>query len=286
MKRKRTVKFYRTITLVILCTMYTATVFGSEKYNYPYLGLGVDVPEIIEGFRGGRDFYKQTAHVKPYPPPLRTLLQNPFTSFTEVLSRFTLGRSIGPIVRSFLGTGLTALEYSLGKYLRKENFAGMYLLSLYLVGRVVGRLSKFYTFITSPPQEIIIQKGDIFWVKGSMPIPCFPEFGNWYRLETRFLSNMKFRSRWASKAACPKDPDVRRDRNGKAYALENGKINIYLDEENFKLKRILGSLPTTKDVTAFDVFNDGKIVVTGGIDGIRKWELQRGEPLQKILEEE
>ena len=65
-------KFYRTIALGMLSIVYAATIFGAEKAEFPYYGLGVDIPEVIEGFRGKYKqfvddfFHKETAHIKPY----------------------------------------------------------------------------------------------------------------------------------------------------------------------------------------------------------------------------
>jgi len=58
-------KFYQIIVPVMFCFMYSATIFGSEKAY-----LDCDVYELMEEFV---DLYKETAHVKPYPPFLRKL---------------------------------------------------------------------------------------------------------------------------------------------------------------------------------------------------------------------
>ena len=70
------------------------------------------------------------------------------------------------------------------------------------------------------------------------------------------------------------------------YRLENGKINIYRNKFDLQKGNKLSSLPTTEKVTAFDVSENGKVIITGGKDGIRKWELLETGKLQGILEEE
>jgi len=73
-------KFCRTIVPVILCIMYTAPIFGAEEDIFRDIGvklgvdIGVDVPGVIKSFHMEKKFYKETAHIKPYPPFLRRLI--------------------------------------------------------------------------------------------------------------------------------------------------------------------------------------------------------------------
>jgi len=72
------------------------------------------------------------------------------------------------------------------------------------------------------------------------------------------------------------------------YALKkDGKINIYhtFEDKDEVKAEMIGILPATK-VTAFEVFKGGKIIVTAGEDGIRKWKLQTTEGTQIRFDEE
>ena len=56
-------KFYRTIVPVILCVIYTTTIFGPPgETTLPYVTKVIW--DLIDEFRG--KVYKETCHIKPY----------------------------------------------------------------------------------------------------------------------------------------------------------------------------------------------------------------------------
>lgn len=293
-------KFYQTVVPVIFCIVYSATIFGSKKATLPY--LGPDIHGLIEEFT--EDLYKETTHIKPYSSFLRkVLVYHPIHGDYGGPSEGTFeianpGSKLGLML--VLGAGIFHAEV-VGRWLERFNFSfakrdlillGTSIGNIFMYDLIISKLLKFRMYIESPPLNIFVKSDQgFFCVTGSLPVSytAGPDF---YRTECRLLSNMDLKWRRLDQIIPSKIKDIRlkntesRKRNNWIYQLEGGEVNIYRGELNFELKNKMSSLPTTEKVTAFDVSEDGKIIVTGGKDGIRKWELLKKRKLEKILKEE
>jgi len=258
-------KFYQIIASVTLCTMYSATIIGvAEETGLPR--LGVDVPGLIEQFRGEGDiYYKETFYAKPYPKDWKEQFNITGKYLASVGGELTVPRTIT------------------GELL-------VFLFSLYR--GVIDKLSSSYTSIKSPQYIGMISRVNFLNIVGGVPI--LRDRGTYYRSEVRDLSSMELRiaSKGKGRDLILEDPyftedyfmNPKKERKGRIYELEDGEVKIYLSEMDFKSKNEMSSLPTTKNITAFDVSDDGKIIITGGRDGIRKWELQEAEEVEKTFE--
>ncbi len=266
--------------------MCTAMIFGSERTTIADLPpLNRDVRGVIEKFRGGRGFYKQTAHVKPAPPVLRNLLDRYATFTGSAIDVAFTGSAIGIFLEKAWAVRRKNLAHSKKVSPAASLIVGIGLglsprLFLYLVNKIIAKLHESYIYIESPPQVLYLREKS-FVVQGSIIVfrigdePC-------YRTELRQLSDMKFMER----GSYPKDPsNIKLTRNNTVFALKDGRVNIYLSETYFQSKVKILSLPTKEKVTAFGVSADGRIILTGGIDGIRRWELQETKSIQKIIKE-
>ncbi len=295
---------------VILCIIYSATIFGAKKATLPYLGR--DIYKLIEEFT--EDLYKKTDHIKPYSSFLRKRLVyysrygnygGPSDGMFEITDQ--AWRDLGNIVGAgtmFLMMTMTILKDKRPDFFRANanlmnklfgaiGIGGIGSMLAILVFDVITSVSREYrTYIESFPLNISVESNqDSFCVNGSSPVSHLPG-GNYYRTECRSLSNMNLKWRRLDQVTPSKIGDIKlknnksRKKNGWFYRLENGEVNIYKSKLDLQKGNKLSSLPTTEKVTAFDVSEDGKIIVTGGKDGIRKWELLKTKKLETILEEE
>jgi len=319
---RQNMKFNQNMVPVMLCIMYSATLFGAKFEKKVTLSdLGPDIYGLIDEF--AVDLYKETAHIKPYPFFLRKVLSyhyqqgnygGPEDGMFEIanpnyalVAIFFQGSYSVAVSMMYIGVGAILFPFLSKPVAYKMFFTGSSILFLgetfrqfytrveiygRLYEKIINRLFKSRTYIESLPLSISVDSDqDSFYVTGSLPVSYIPN-SNYYRMECRFLSNMNLRWRRLDQITSSKIEDIKlrnaepRKKNNWIYKLEDGEINIYRGELNFKLKNKMSSLPTKEEVTAFDVSKDGKIIVTGSKDGIRKWELQEAKKLETILEEE
>jgi len=278
------VKFYPIIASVILCTictMYSATMFGAETTDLlPW--LGPDVYALIEEFRG-EDVYKETAHTKPHPSSVTKFLFSLLVPEDWKEPYKILKRNMGFL---FIGAlCFWGLKRGISTSSKKLMIGAFVVLFSLLSWKVTNKLNNI-SMIGLPVKLDIKSDKDLLCVTGeSLQYVLGDPLTTVHVVEDRCLVNMDFLQRKVFYGSnqfqyCKKVSA----NNDLIYELKNGKVKIHLPEINFESKNEIKVLPTKEFVTAFDVSGDRGMIVTGGRDGIRKWELQAPN-LQAILEE-
>ncbi len=213
-------KFYQTIAPMILCIIYTTTIFGMfgiGETTLPYVPRAIC--NLIDEFRGKNyGLYKKTRHIKPY---------------SRLLNRMT-----NHLVASRLSMQFPAEVTILDD---QENI---------IIRELVDRGTR--------------------------------------KIEIRSLSDMKPKNIEQSDKIIQSYRPFHRQhlvkRNELTYLLKNGKIDIYLPDDNYKPDYKLRSLPAPANITIFDVFEDENIVITINKNGsLDKWELQEHTNLYEII---
>ena len=245
-------KSYPIITPVIFSAIYTVTIFGAERTTLSCLhNLGAKIDKLTDKLQGN-NFYKQIAHIKPNPKELDPSSYNgtqegrpPFFLYESYVARFTRNLDTFTHIKS-------------------------------------PKSIKISPYNDSSEESFIIQDNFTFSFSGSDKEYVFAEERTLSDMSTQTISANPIFPTTISKN---NDRICTSANNDWIYALEDGRVNIYLCKDDYSSKNFFSRLPTT-EVTAFYVSQDGKII-TGGKDGIHKWEPreQGTKNLQTILEE-
>lgn len=305
-------KFYQTIAPVMLSVLYTTIIFGPGKKEPAFPYVPSKICNLIGKFRGEGDFYKETGHIKPYSLWLDWLKnyttaskQNPETREEEQKNLSKMKKqmlnfgAIPSIISIFFLFGLKILSQVLPNkrilqrlIVLNKLILGVTLIIGYgcaviyaVVARDAGLKEGSHLSIKSPISSIAINGSSAFILGSGKP-----------SVEMISLSDMK------SKKTLPCGDAIVYNLSSEnkihktdslIYLLKNKKVSIYLANDLLKngkfrdkttIEKKLLDLPTQKDITAFDVSKNGEIIITGGEDRVRKWELQKNKNLFIIIE--
>ena len=257
-------KFYQTIAPVMLCIMYTATIFGFEEATLSEVTK--KVPKVIWGIidelRGKDGVYEEDSHLEPYSDQylFDSLLKLTACTGVTALSTIVLVRNLFktlPKTKAFL-VSIPVVALSSAIVVKTNRILG---------NQLASRL------ITITPERV-----EIWDELNAIGIQPIADSHNVYRVEIRSLSDLQ-----PCTVSLPPTlfeslhPDiVKRDET--IYILKNGKIDIFLvddydDHSNSGDK--LCSLQAPENVTKFDVSKDQNTMVNiGENNSMRKWALQ------------
>ena len=262
-------KLYQTIAPMMLCIMYTTTIFGLEEATLSEVTKKVPkvIWEIIDEFRGTNGVYKEICHLKSYQHLCEKLRKLVICTGITTLAAAVLVQKllkISPKRPVLFTLGLASLASIVSEGYHKKNQINFHLLS------------------KSPDRVEICDDQKIIALKSTV------DGNNGYQIEFRSLSNMRLVT------VLPQIPQSTflslpnlAFRDNLVYVLRNGKIGTVLfdDHDDYnKSEDRLCSLQTPDNVTKFAVSKDQDTMVTideGGF--LRKWELQRSKDMDTIM---
>ncbi len=302
-------KFQQAIASVIFSVICTAPTFGMKETTLPH--IPPELCKIIDEFSGKNLCYKQTNHLKPHSC-LLCLATTDLTLFEEGSRPYNLLRHTTPLLAfSKVFKSLASRQAPLKSNLLLSS-------AIAITYSAIKSLCFSHHIDTTPDLTIKcptnIQIDDYskqFNVQGksvvkrhfckgqAFQLQRIHHYRSGYLIEYRQSSNMKLRKQQIPTPSSPLFLNLNRAKtkmgkdtpvDGSIIELEDGKVVFYLPDDDCRSE--YASLPTTEKVTAFDFsyggriedgYIDGRIIITGGKDGIRKWELQERENLDTII---
>jgi len=268
-------QFYQTVAPMILSIIYIATIFGAEETTLPEVieKIPENICRLIDKFRGKNNaFYEETTHLKRYSHLLDSV-----TNYSAPRKLLGINRpTITTLACSLLSlAGLKVFSRTPNKVVPPLSLAIGFTVDHIIANQLIAS----YLTIKFPAGITILDDQKRIVIRELVS-------GGTRRMEARSLSDMQPRNiteeERIEQTYLPLDHQGLVKKDELTYVLENGQVNIYLPDDDYVSENKLNSLPTSANITEFDVSKDESTIVTLDENGVRAWKLQSREPLDSI----